>query len=81
MQKNTTIGSQSDIIQSFTSNKPLKMVSDEDALRVKTVGIGHQDDKKILSILNICGSKNSQFSLQIWCNFILDKRWSNLGSL
>ena len=46
LQKNTTIDSQSDIIQSVTSNKPLKMVSDEDALSVKTGGVGHQDDKR-----------------------------------
>ena len=46
LQKNPTIGSQSDILQSVTSNKPLKMVSDEDALSAKTVGIGHQDGKK-----------------------------------
>ena len=43
LQKNPTTGSQYDIIQSVTSNKPLKMVSDEDALSVKTVGLGHQD--------------------------------------
>ena len=81
LQKNPTTGSQSDIIQSVISNKPLKMVSDEDALSAKTFGVGHQDGKKTRSLLNICGSKNSQFSLQIWCNFILDKHWSKLGSL
>ena len=42
-QKNPTTGSQYDIIQSVTSNKPLKMVSDEGALSIKTVGVGHQD--------------------------------------
>ena len=46
LQKNPTIGSQSDIIRSVTSNKPLTMVSDEDALRVKTVRVGHQDGKR-----------------------------------
>ena len=46
LQKNPTIDSQSDIIQSVTSNKPLKMVSVEDALSVKTVGVGHQDGKR-----------------------------------
>ena len=46
LQKNPTTGSQYDIIQSVTSNKPLKMVSDEDALSVKTVGVGHQDGKR-----------------------------------
>ena len=46
LQKNPAIGSQSDIIQSVTSNKSLKMVSDEDALSVKTVGVGHQDGKR-----------------------------------
>ena len=45
-QKNPTIGIQSDIIQSVTSNKPLKMVSVEDALSVKTVGVGYQDGKR-----------------------------------
>ena len=43
LQKNPTIGSQYDIIQFVTSNKPLKMVSDGDALSVKTVGVGYQD--------------------------------------
>ena len=42
LQKNPITGSQFDIIQSVTSNKPLKMVSGEDALSVKTVGHGHQ---------------------------------------
>ena len=42
-QKNPTTVSQYDIIQSVTSNKPLKMVSDEDALSVKKIGVGHQD--------------------------------------
>ena len=46
LQNNPTIGSQSDIIQSVTSNKPLKMVSVEDAVSVKTVGFGHQDGKR-----------------------------------
>ena len=46
LQNNPTIGSQSDIIQSVTSNRPLKMVSVEDALSVKTVGVGHQDGKR-----------------------------------
>ena len=43
LQKNPTTGSQYDIIQSVTSNKPLTMMSDEDALSVKTVSVGHQD--------------------------------------
>ena len=43
LQKNLKIGSKSNIIQPVTSNKPLKMVSDEDALSVKKVGVGHQD--------------------------------------
>ena len=46
LQNNPTIGSQSDIIQSVTSNRPLKMVLVEDALSVKTVGVGHQDGKR-----------------------------------
>ena len=46
LQKNPKTGSQFDIIQSATLNKPLKMVSDEDALSVKTVGVGHQDGKR-----------------------------------
>ena len=46
LQKNPTIGSQSDINQSITSNRPLKMVLVEDALSVKTVGVGHQDGKR-----------------------------------
>ena len=46
LQKNPKIGSQSDIIQSVTSNKPLKMVSDEDALSPKTVSVEHQDGKR-----------------------------------
>ena len=46
LQKKPTIGSQSDIIRSVTSNKPITMVSDEDALRVKTVRVGHQDGKR-----------------------------------
>ena len=46
LQKNPTIGSQSDINRSVKSNKPLKMVSDEAALSVKTVGVGHQDGKR-----------------------------------
>ena len=46
LQNNPTIGSQSDIIQSVTSNKPLKMVSVEDAVIVKTGGFGHQDGKR-----------------------------------
>ena len=46
LQKNPTTGSQFDIIQFVTSNKPLKMMSDEDALSVKPVGVGHQDGKR-----------------------------------
>ena len=46
LQNNPTIGSQSDINQSVTSNRPLKMVLVEDALSVKTVGVGHQDGKR-----------------------------------
>ena len=69
LQKNPTIGSQSDIIQSVTSNKPLKMVSDEDALSVKTVVSDIKTVKETLSLLDISGSKNSQFSLQIWVQF------------
>ena len=69
LQKNPTIGSQSDIIQSVTSNKPLKMVSDENALSVKTVVSDIKTVKETLSLLDISGSKNSQFSLQIWVRF------------
>ena len=47
LQKNPTTGSQYDIIQVVTSYKPLKMVSGEDAVSVKTVGVGHQDGKII----------------------------------
>ena len=69
LQKNPTTGSQYDIIQSVTSKKPLKMVSDEDALSVKTVVSDIKTVKETLSLLDISGSKNSQFSLQIWVRF------------